>query len=148
MVLGAGGCAKHGADAIKEMRARACAGDAVGFLNQIDRKEFTRSTRAAWERSFEASIAKLDAAAQVAEREKFRKGIDSAVQTKVSDTFQVWEYDIKTHGPQSEVCRLSIIESSEVGNTADVHVTTPATGDRQWRMARSGDRWLLVRVGD
>ena len=101
-----------------------------------------------WEKRAEDSIAKLDPAARAAERAKFNKGVDQAVGTAVNDTFTNWEYDIKTHGPESELCRLSIVESSEADDTADVHVRTPATGDRQWRLVRSAGRWLLARIGD
>jgi hypothetical protein len=148
LVLGASGCAKHGVDAVKEMRARACAGDPAGFLSHVDRAEFSRSTRGIFEKTAEAKIAKLDPAEQAAAREKFNKNVDAAVQARVDDTFAVWEHDIKTQGPESELCHVTIVESSEAGNTADVHVSTPATGDRRWTLARSGDRWLLVRVGD
>jgi len=148
VVLGASGCAKHGVDTVKEMRARACAADPAGFLSHVDREEFARTTRATFEKRAEASIAKLDPADQAAAREKFDKSADAAAKTRVDDTFTTWEYDIKTHGPESEPCRLSILDSSETGDAADVRVTTPATGDRHWRMARSGGRWRLVSVGD
>jgi hypothetical protein len=148
LVLGASGCAKHGVDTVKEIRARACAGDAAGVFSHIDREEFSRSTRDIFEKRAEASFTKLDPAEQAAAREKFKKNVDGAVQARVDDTFAAWEHDIKTRGPESELCHLTIVESREAGNTADVHVRTPATGDRQWRMIRSRDRWLLARVGD
>jgi hypothetical protein len=145
LVLGAGGCAKHGVDAVKDMRAHACAGDAAGFLERVDRKEFTRSTRAQWEKKAEASIAKLDPGEQAAERAKFQRGADQAVATAVEDTFVAWASDIK-RGSGSDVCQMSVLESSEVDNTADVHVRTPVMRDQHWTMVRHGDRWSLVRV--
>jgi hypothetical protein len=146
LMLGAGGCAKQGVDAVKEMRARACAGDPAGFFSHVDRKEMIRTTQADAEKKAEASFAKLDPAAQAIEREKFHKRV-SAIPAAVDDTFTAWEYDIK-QGPAGELCRMSVMESSEVEGTADVHVRTLSTGDRRWRMARTGDRWLLVGVGD
>jgi hypothetical protein len=95
-----------------------------------------------------ASIAKLDPTEQAAARDKFNKNVDGAARARVDDTITIWEHDIKTLGPQSELCRLTIMDSSEAGSTADVHVNTPATGERHWGMARTGDRWLLGRVGD
>jgi hypothetical protein len=145
VVLGAGGCAKHGIDAVKEMRARACAGDAAGFFNHVDREGFARATRAYREQRAEAKIAQLAPAEQVAAREKFSKNVDENVQTAVNDTFTAWQYDIK-QGPAGELCRMSIMESSEVDGTADVHVKSISMGDQQWTMARSGDRWSLVRI--
>ena len=145
VVLGAGGCAKRGVDAVKEMRARACAGDAAGFFNHVDRQEIIRTAIAEATRKAELSIAKLDPVAQAAARESFHKRVEPTIPTVFNDAFTEWEYDIK-RGTASDLCRLSITESSEVDDMADVHVRTPA--ERRWTMARHGDRWSLVRIGD
>jgi hypothetical protein len=141
VVLGVGGCAKHGVDAVKEMRARACAADAAGFVAHIDRGAITRQIVGGAQKKAEASFAELDPAAQAAARERFRKWADSG--SAVNDTFEVWEGDIK-RGPASDFCHMSILESSEVGDTATVHVIIPNGGEWRWKMARNGDRWLLA----
>jgi hypothetical protein len=145
VVLGAGGCAKHGVDAVKEMRALACAGDVAGFFGHVDRKEIVRTAVAEAEKKAEASFAKLDPAAQASAREAFNKRAELAIPSNFDDAFKVWEGDIK-RGPASDLCRMSISEISAAGDTAEVHVGAPA--DRRWSMARRGDRWMLVGVGD
>jgi hypothetical protein len=142
-VLGASGCAKHGVDAVKEMRARACAADAAGFFAHIDREAISRQILAHAQKKAEASFAELAPAAQAAARERFRKWVDSGLPTAVNDTFAIWEGDIK-RGPASDLCRMSVMESSEVGDTANVYVSIPSEGDWRWKMARHGDRWLLA----
>ncbi|HTA18707.1 MAG TPA: hypothetical protein VK989_05415 [Polyangia bacterium] len=146
VVLGAGGCAKHGVDAVKAMRARACAGDAAGFFDHVDRQEMIRLIRAQAEQKAEVAFADLDPVARAAKRENFRAHVDSSITTSVNDTFTVWAYDIK-QGSTSDLCGMSIMESSEVDGAVDVHVRSLAAGDRHWRMTRHEDRWLLAGVG-
>ncbi|HVU49989.1 MAG TPA: hypothetical protein VHL80_04850 [Polyangia bacterium] len=143
VMLGAGGCAKHAVDAVKDMRARACAGDAAGFFAHVDRDGLVQAARAGAEKKAEASLAELDPAAQAAARQKLPDRVERVAQTSVSDTFTTWRYEIG-RGPAGDLCRMSIMESSEADHTADVHVKDPA--DFHWKMARRGDRWLLVRV--
>jgi hypothetical protein len=145
VVLGAGGCAKHGVDAVKEMRALACAGDVAGFFAHVDQKELIRNAVAEAEKKAEASFAKLEPAAQAAARKNFHERVEPAIPPVFSEAFVVWEHDVK-QGQAGELCHMSIMGSTEAGDTADVHVGTPAEG--HWRVARRGDRWLLVRAGD
>lgn len=141
VVLAAGGCAKHATDAVSEMRARACAGDAAGFASHVDREEMVRTTEADAQKKMEPSFAKLDPAARAAARERFH----NSMVTTIDDTFRIWEYDIK-RGSASDLCHMEIVDSSEVGDTAHVRVRNPA--EVTWRMARRGGRWLLVGAGD
>jgi hypothetical protein len=139
LVLGAGGCAKHGIDTVKDMRASACAGDSTGFFNHVDRTELARMIRARVVRKAQVELARPDPSAQA----NFDKRVDAVVATSLNDTFAIWEHEIK-RGPAGDLCLMSIMESSEVGDTADVHVRNPA--DYRWKMARQGDRWMLVGV--
>jgi len=143
VLLGAAGCAKHGVDAVKEMRALACAGDAVGFLDRVDRNEMIRTARPDWEKKAEASYVGVAPADLEAARENFRKHVDSAISTSIDDTFTEWRSDI-SRGSASDLCHMSVMDSSEHDDTADVHISTPGAGDYHWRMARNGGRWKLV----
>jgi hypothetical protein len=147
VVLGAGGCAKHAVDAgkhavdaVEEMRARACAGDATGFFSHVDRNEMTRMSVAAATKQSQATFARLDPIARAAMWERMHE----LVLTGIDDAFRQWDFDVK-RGSAGDLCHMTIIESSESGDTADVRVKNPT--DARWKMARHGDRWFLVGSG-
>jgi hypothetical protein len=147
LAVGVSACSKHGVDAVKDMRASACAGDPAAFFAHVDRKELVASAIHLAEEKSEEATRRVDPLQQAAFRKGANERIESGVPKVFEDAFREWEDDIK-HGSQSDLCRMTVMEASEIENTADVHVRTPTGKDRHWRMARFGDRWLLVRLGD
>lgn len=141
------GCGKHAIDAVRRMRDSACAGNSAAFFAHVDRKEIANAALAKARDDFEPSLLKLGPIERVAATEAFEGRVKDQIPAGVQETLTEWEENIKQRGPASHLCRMSVVDSSEVESTADVHVVTPTGKDHHWRMAKVGSDWLLVRVG-
>lgn len=138
------GCQQSAMNAVKDMRARACAADPAGFFAVVDRTAITEAYKRRAKTTEEEAASKLDPVQAAA----FRQGFESRIgrlQNVLQEMFTKWEDDIK-RGDASDLCRMSVIDGHEVENSADVHVRTPSGNDKSWRLSRFGRRWLLVDV--
>lgn len=138
------GCQQAAINAVKDMRARACAADPAGFFAVVDRTAVIEAYKRRAKAAAEEAASKLDPVQATA----FRQGFESRIgglQNVIQEMFTKWEDDIKK-GDASDLCRMSVIDAHEVENSADVHVRTPSGNDKSWRLSRFGRRWLLVDV--
>lgn len=142
--LSLAGCQQPAINAVKDMRARACAADPAGFFSRVDRTAIIEAYERRAKASEEEAAAKLDPLQAAA----YRQGFESRtgrLRNVIQEMFTKWEDEIK-RGDASDFCRMSVMEAREVENAADVYVRTPSGNDKVWRLSRFGQRWLLVDV--
>ena len=125
------------------MQGLACAGSAAEFFAFFDRDAFTENSVVQAENVARRMLAEHDTPLQRQGFQEYLKTEPQKIRAMVADTFSEWGTDMK-QGKDSDFCRMTVLDATELQNDADVHVRTPSGKDKVWRLGRRGKEWRLV----